>query len=417
MSANHAARGHARLSPSASHRWLHCPGSVRLSEGIPDTSSPFADEGSAAHELAEHCLKTGFDADRFTGWYVNLDGANASEKFTVKPLTEDRSHEITDEMVGAVQVYLDHVRWIVSGASDKFESGVEVWADLAHLGVDGMDGGTADFAGYDPETLTLHVADLKYGRGVAVSPQENPQLLSYALGVVKRYHNRGIDKVWLHVIQPRAAGEAIKTWQADVIDLLDFEADLVRGARRTQDPDAPLAAGEQCKFCKAAAICPERRAESLRIAQAEFSPVGEMTLPVVADMDAARLAAVLEEVNQVEDWCRRVKEHAHHVATHGAGIPGWKLVAKRATRRWKDEEMAAALLSDIIPIEKGSIWTEPELKSPAKIEPLMPGKNKTERAKALAGLCEKESSGTVLAPEADPRPPVRADAAGEFSAT
>lgn len=416
MSANHAARSHARLSPSGFARAFACPASVRASEGLPDLGSRYADEGTAAHELGEHCLKTAFDTDRFIGWWVNLDGANASEKFTIKPLTEDRSFEITEEMAAAVQVYVDHIRGIIATSSDEFEYGIEMWADLSYLSIPGMEGGTADFAGYDPVTKTVEVADNKYGRGVSVSPQDNPQLLGYGLGVVRRFHNRGVAKVRLHVIQPRASGEPIKIWEADAVDLIDFEADLVRAAKRTMDDDAPFVAGSHCKFCKKSPTCDARRDESLRIAQAEFSPVGEMTLPVVADMDTAAIAKVLEEVNQVEDWCRRVKEHAHHVATHGAGIPGWKLVAKRATRKWKDKEAAAFLLSDIVPAEKGSIWTEPELKSPTQVEPLMPGKNKKERAAALADLCSKESSGTVLAPENDPRPPVRADAAGEFSA-
>lgn len=414
MSTNHTERSHARISPSGFHRTFECPAWIKASQGVENRSSRYADEGSAGHELAEHLLKTAFDAERFVGYWVNLDGKNAAEKFTVKPLSDDRSYEITDEMAAAVQVYVDHVRGVIDGASDEFEYDVEVWADLRYLGIPGMEGGTADFAGYDPATMTIHIADYKHGRGVAVSPVNSKQCLGYALGVVKRYHNRGVKKFVITIVQPRASGEAIKTWEADVIDLLDFEADLVAAARRALDPDPPFNPGPHCTFCPVAATCEARRESALRIAQADFS-TGEMELPVVDGLAPARLAEILEEVNQVEDWCRRVKEHAHHVATHGDGIPGWKLVAKRATRKWKDEEEAASLLSDIVPAAKGSIWTDPKLKSPAQVEALVPGKNKDERARFLAALVVKESSGTVLAPEGDPRPPVRADAAGEFS--
>lgn len=378
-----------------------------MSAGIPNTSSAYADEGTAAHELAQHCLSTGFDADRFSEQYVNLDGKTPQDKFLSAP-SGPRCHLIDAEMADGVQQYLDFVRDIMNGTEVEWE--VEQWLSLKHLGIDGLDGGTGDFIAYHPATQTLDVVDLKYGRGVAVDPRENSQGLCYAIGAVQRYHNRGLKKLRISIVQPRCPHPdgPIRTWEADVVDLLDFRAELIDAAKATHEKDAPLAAGEHCRFCPAAATCPERRNQALAIAQAEFSAVGEMELPVVEQMAPAELAKVLRDIDQLEDFCRRVKEYAHNEATHGRMPPGFKLVAKRATRKWRDEASAAGSLEDLYGVT--DVWTEPKLKTPAQVEPLLPGKNKAERARALDAFVTKESSGTVLAPVDDPRPAVRADA-------
>ncbi len=407
----HTQRGHAKLSPSASKRWFNCPGSVRLSEGIADKGSVYADEGTAAHELAQHCMETGFDADRFGGMHINLKGKTPAGKFLKEP-AGDRCFLVTDEMAECVQIYLDYVREIAMKPGVEWQT--EQWLDLSHYGIEGLDGGTGDFVAYDPELKVLDVADFKYGRGVAVDPRENSQGLCYAIGAIKRYHNRGLVKLRITVAQPRCGGAPVRTWEADVVDLLDFENELVERAKATHAADAPLAAGDWCKFCKAAPVCPALRDHALSIAQAEFSTLGEIEMPVVTAMEPAKLASVLREAEQVKDWCRRVEEYAHHEATHGRSPPGFKLVAKRAVRRWKDEAGTPEVLADIFGLSAEQVMTEPELKTPAQVEPLIPGKNKQARAAAMADLVNKESSGTVLAPDGDPRPAVRADAS-EFS--
>lgn len=400
----HTNRKHARFSPSGSKRAMMCPGSINMQAGIPDTSSVFADEGTAAHELSERCLRNSLDADAFAEQYVNLD-APEDQRVTAEPIGA-RSFLIDAEMVDGVQTYIDTIREVIALSGPELEYEFERWVDLSNI--PGMEGGTADFAAYDPVTKRLTVADLKYGRGKPVEVKENTQLLCYALGVVNRYHNRGIGAVELIVVQPRCphSDGPVRRWETDPVTLLDFEVDLAQAAAATEAPDAPLKAGDWCTFCKAEATCPAKRDRVLEIAGAEFGVYdAQPTLPVVTQMSPDELARVLTMRAEIGSWLNRVDEFAHAEATHGRGPTGFKLVAKRATRKWRDPAEASQAL-----VNAGltDIWTEPELLSPAKIEPKMPGKNKTERAKALEALTIKESSGSVLAPDADPRPAIKA---------
>lgn len=412
--ANHSERKHARLAPSASERWWNCPGSIKASESILEQSSVYADEGTAAHELAQHCITSGFEADRYAGMYVNLD-AKPGLKFS-ELAAPGRSFLIDDEMVDGVQEYLDYCRGIVAKARCRVARGnpiewtAEQFVDLKWIGVDGLDGGTADFSVYDGETSTLEVVDFKYGRGVFVEPFENKQLLCYALGVARRYSNRGLRQVKLTVVQPRcpSATGSIRTWEADVLDLFDFEDDLRKRALATLEPDAALKPGEWCRFCPVGATCSARRDYALALAQGEFDALGALALTSAPVMSTDQLAVVLRHANEIEDWVRSVKEYAHNEAIHGRMPTGFKLVAKRATRQWQDENAVVPALRKI-GLSSMDFMIE-KLKSPAQVEPALPGKNKSARAAAIEHLVIKRSSGTVLAPNEDPRPAVQADA-------
>ena len=404
MTQAHAERAHAVLSPSASHRWMECPGSVRKSEGIARTSSVFADEGTAAHELAAHCLINGYNAERFSDWFVNID--TDKERFgQVDPPKHwkdtDRVFEVDDEMVDGVQVYLDYLRG-QNAPGDEMD--VEFRFDLQHI-ADGMFG-TGDCVIYRPSTGHLLVADFKYGRGVPVDPKENPQLLCYGLGAVKRHGNRPLSKVTLAIIQPRCRHPegSIRVWETNAVDLLDFEADLRKAAAATTATDAPLHAGDWCKFCPAAAICEVNQAKVDEIVGLAFAPDGEDP----AEMTPEKLSATLDKVDIVDSWVKRVRAHAHDTAVGGMAIPGWKLVDKRATRRWISEEDVEKELKVKYDLGDDEIY-ERKMKSPAEMEKLMPGKNKDVRSKMIAPLVTKQSSGVVLVPATDKRPAAKTD--------
>jgi hypothetical protein len=211
-------------------------------------------------------------------------------------------------------------------------------------------------------------------------------------------------------VQPRAfhAKGPIRTWTADAQELRLQEAEIRRKAKQTDDPNAPLRAGEHCRFCKAAAVCPERRAASLRACQIEFAADGEMSAPEIASLGADQLGRLLSEIDQVEAWCKRVREYAFAEATNGHMPAGWKLVARRAVRKWNDEGETAKVLK-LYGLHDEEIFTR-KILSPAQADKLVGKKD----AKALASLWSKTSSGATLAPESDPRESVKSDPSLEF---
>jgi hypothetical protein len=390
----HTTRSHAKLSPSAAHRWWNCPGSIRECAGIEQTSSIYADEGAAAHTLAERCLRERVDADEFIGQWVNLRSGKVSDDHSSD---HGLYIEITEEMVEAVQIYADVVREI------KHIQGVEceIEAKLDLRSVPGMEFGTGDFCAYSPADLTLDVIDFKYGKGVAVEVKENPQLLSYAIGTAKRYHNRGLKKVRLTVVQPRAPHPdgAIRTYECDAVDLMDFESELSAAAERTAEPDAPLKPGEWCKFCPAAAQCPALQSFALDAAREAFA---EQPVAVEA-LSSERLGEIYQVAQRLKDFVKRVEEHAHHEARHGRVPPGTKLVMKRANRKWKDEAEAQEFLL-LLGYEEDDI-VEKNLISPATADRML----KKQKA-AIEPYVTRESSGTTLVVLSDPRPAAKVDA-------
>lgn len=394
---------HAKLSASGADWWVNCPGGPAMVVGLPDVTSEFAAEGTAAHSLAERCLREGRDPAEFIGEAIKVD------RFVF---------EVDDEMADGVQVYIDAVEPF---CGPGWEWGIEVSYDnLAQLHPDF--GGTGDFVAYNEALGWLVVPDFKYGRNISVDPEENFQLLKYGLGAVRRYHNRGVKKISLGVVQPRdkSGADAVRWWDTDGLHLLEWSNDLIAAAKRTEQPDAPRVPGDWCRFCRAAAICPEAQAKALSAAQAEFAADGKVSAPDPEKFNPDQLGRALRAAEYLETWLKRVREFGHAQATAGVTPTGWKLVAKRASRKWRDEDAAEkAILS----------WgTDPEevfvrkLKSPAQIEtvvaPNLEGKTKKARSAAfavlVADIAEKVSSGTVLAPIESDKPAIRPEAADEF---
>ncbi len=365
------------------YRWSACPGSVKLSEGIVSKSSVYADEGSDAHALGAHCLQSEHDAAFYLGNECDIEG----RKFTPD-----------EDMAEAVQVYLDTVRGFV--ASDKKAVlKVEQRFDLSEVYPGCF--GTSDATIWLPKTQTLVVIDYKHGAGIPVPVIKhdvvNPQLQYYGLGALLA-SNYPAKRVRLVIVQPRCGDGLPSEHEMDAVDLIDFRADLKRFAEATAQPNPPLVPGDHCRFCPAAAMCPALTQKAQDMARLEFAPA--------LSYDPEKLKLALDSREPLKAWLKALDEFAYAEAEAGRPPLGYKLVAKRATRKWRDEgEVIDALQK--FGVKPGMYYDAPSLKSPAQLE-------KAIDKKVLAPFITSESSGHVLAPESDKRPSVKLDAKSEF---
>jgi hypothetical protein len=331
---------HALLSPSAAHRWVRCPGSLALDLtcGAEDTSSVFADEGTAAHELAQRCLDTRRDADAFLG--------------TVIELTNGSRFAVDDEMAGHVQTYLDAVRQFAEGHELLVEQRVDFSGVLNLAGCFG----TADALVATADGRELQVHDLKYGRGVKVEARHNEQLMLYALGALHQFDMLyAFERVRLVIHQPRLGH--LTEWDCALDELRTFGAEAARqGAlalhhlhTRTAPSDLPLAPGEkQCRFCKAKADCPALLASVTEALTGDLQDLSEDSiraavddLPGVFNLSLGRKLAL---VDLVEQWCKAVRARAESELLAGHPVEGFKLVeGRRGARAWSDAAAAEEL--------------------------------------------------------------------------
>ncbi len=420
----HTDRDHARLAPSAMHRIEGCPGSLAMEERMPPgKSSAAANEGTAAHELAAWALTMQRDPADMLGRVIDITGKDHARRFLQKgaPLTDDGTRwPVTEEMVEAVKVYVEH---ILSLGGERL---VEQRLHMTRIHEDIW--GTGDDITWLADEKHLHVVDLKYGRGVVVEAKDNSQLACYASGALTRLEAEGISgarTITMTIVQPRAPHDEgpVRSWTVDAAELADKELDIAGSARAaliaTGQNDVGsdewnaewLRPGEHCRFCSFGAQCPKRAEQAIADAQAEFADDGTMTLPEPESMTPEALADTLRKARQIQHWINAVEEHANAEAQAGRIPPGFKLVAKRATRSWKDESTFVAMAPMLFSVDTAQMYAAPKLLSPAQLEKLLP---KDERA-ALATFITSNSSGTNLVPADDARPSTRPSAEEDFA--
>lgn len=320
---------HAKLSPSSAYRWLACPGSVALcADAPPDESNEFADEGTAAHTLASWVLS---DKHKTTAYYrgavidVRNEDGSLRRQFTVE-----------EDFADYVQVYVDCVRDRLVGEAELL---IEQKLDTGLVSKRyGAVTGTGDAIILRPFDKIIEVHDLKYGRGVRVEARDNPQLMLYALGVLRGY-------AWLMPVERIVVG--IHQPRLDHMDLIEYTVDeLEQFASHVRDElydmdngNDSLNPGEkQCRFCPAAATCPALRGHAQKAALDDFA--------FISDLTEYGIGAAMDQVELVERWCEAVRAEARRLLDNGTKVPGWCLEeGRQGNRKWSDE---AAVLKAMV---------------------------------------------------------------------
>lgn len=389
---------HAVLGASSAHKWLQCPGSIRMSKDMPNESSVYAREGSAAHEIGEMALRDGKNAIDYLG-------------FKLKDYPEI---EVNETMCALVQEYLEAVRGEIekyeAAGYDDAELGVEIRFDLSHIYPQMF--GTCDAVLYLPQWKKLLVFDYKHG-WVSVPVERNPQTMYYALGAITGKHNREVTDIELIIVQPRSGHRAtIKRWACSEEELMDYKAVLIDSAKRTEKPDSKLNPGEWCKFCSAAPVCRALTNRVLELIKATDDIVEGIVMVNPDKIPFSELKDVWLNAGMIESWIKNVKSYCHTQAIQGNKLPGTKLVEGRAHRKWKDKDEAEKVLNamEFVGEINGDIHLT-ELKSPSQIEDMLP---KKQHAK-IKDLWVKGTGALTLVPDTDERAPARKDGISVFS--
>jgi len=360
---------HALLSPSASHRWIECPPSARLTEFLADTTSAYATEGTAAHSIAEEKLNhsLGYKAE--------------------KPKCEDSDMDsYTDDYVAFVTEQMADLVNPIAYAEQR-----------------------VDCSRYVPECFgtcdalivsdgVLHICDLKYGMGIKVEAKENDQLRIYALGALDMFGCLyDIHTVRMSIFQPRL--NHCDTWEVSVTDLLDWaENILVPAAQLAWNGGGYYKSGAHCQFCKAKAECRERAMENLALAAYEFTDPALLNTCEVAD--------ILGKIDELVSWGSDVKNFALARALSGTKYDGWKVVEGRSTRHYTDEGAVAEEVQSL-----GFDPYEHKLLGITSMTSLL-GKKRFEEK--VGGLTYKPQGKPVLVPVTDKRKEINT-AADDFA--
>ena len=364
----HSSRAHAMLSASSAARWLACPPSAVAAAAYENTSSEYAAEGTMAHEVAEIVAREGIRPE--TGG----DGFAA---------------DVTAEMLDCAAGYRDYIQEQIR-TPDAVQM-LERRVDFSAYVPDGF--GTCDCIIIQGDTLTI--IDYKYGKGVAVSAENNPQMRLYALGALNDYGIAyDVENVEMHIYQPRINN--ISTERLTVSALLEWAEDVVKPtAAKAAKGKGDYSPGAHCRFCPHAGRC---RALT-RVCTEYVTAHGARTaVPVLAPHEVAE---VLQMEPLVTLWLKRVRDQAMTTMLDGGEIPGYKVVeGRQGARRWTDEHLVAWMLDNAGYTRDE--YTTTTIFSPAGMDKAI-GKKKVEE---LLGSCVERSPGSpTIVPVSDKRPP------------
>lgn len=398
-------KAHATLGASNAHRWMACPGSVRLAAlAPPETDSEASKEGTAAHALAERCLRPKAPKRGQATNGVEVGDRGLTNIRRAADFIGQTFHgiEVDEDMAEAVQVYLD---W-AANKRDALElaygskpiAAIEEHIPLTWLRP-GMFG-TADLVLHTADCLW--VVDYKHGRGVWVNVDDNPQLMFYGLGALRHFGGAHTRSVHVVVVQPRHPRGGVSSKRYAAAELHRWGQEVLGPAADVAlSPEAPLVPGEsQCHWCPAKAICPALRDHVAAEAQTDFALIPSGAAPPRAiDLEPDDLARILTATPLVEQWLKACADQAERLMLGGVEVPGYKLVESSPRRRWKNPETAAKALARLAGPRAAELVTR-KLVSPAQAAKIL-GKKLTDAA--LATLVDKPAGVPTITKRDDKR--------------
>ena len=349
---------------STAKRVISCPASVKLVQQMPPKpSSEHADRGTLLHNVIAELLEFDKKPEQCLG---------ATYKDQV--LTQ----ELLDEKIIPALQALDEI-----DPNKQMEYMVETRVAFGDF-LPGVFGST-DLLGRRGSRAV--VLDWKFGDGVSVDATENPQLLFYAAAAMRtpsaQWVFEGATEIECIIVQP----PVIRRWVTDKARVVSFERELAKAVKQAQQDDAPMQSGEHCRWCAAKPVCPAMTGAVERAIKTQLQ-----SLPV------EQIALQLQQADVIEDYLRDLRALAFQMLEKGVPVPGYKMVAKRGTRQWIDEDAVAdwAIRSGLA----GDNIYDTKLKSPAQLEKVL----KKAKIEFPSEMVVAVSSGDTLAPESDPRP-------------
>lgn len=376
---------HAKLSPSGSNIWMNCAGSISAQEGLADETSEFAAEGTFAHDISDLCLGLGLEPHDFIGHRGTVEGF---------------SFEWTEEDADYLTLGIDEIRSLGGKFYGEHRVDLSKWLGAGQFG-------TLDRGVVLPNFICI--GDLKWGRGVPVSPVQNKQLRIYGLGFWEEHcsktHTDPDTEIRIIIDQPRCSGGGGE-WRTTLRDLLAFGEEARAAAERTRDPNAPRVAGDHCLWCKARkAGCPTFDSFAIDLVDSKFDDIDVSALvdapPLFpAVMTPERRAYILKHRKLFEDWLDILHAQALDDATRGLPCGGLKAVeGRKSPDKWFDNEIADAALAPIL----GDARFTKKVRSPTQVMKEIP-----EAARAtVEGLICRGSRKPVLVSEQDARPAIQ----------
>lgn len=369
---------HALLGPSGAKRWMSCPPSARLEEQFPDSSSEYADEGTLAHSLAEAIL-------RYNNGEISKKAFSTRfNKIKADPMYNQEMQDYIEDYTQRVWEIANEVKASCPDALVLFEQRL----DFSEYVPDGFGRGDVVIVADD----LINVIDLKYGKGVGVSAEDNPQLRLYGLGAYLEHSMLyDIRKVRMTIIQPRL--ENISTEELTAEELLSWvETEVKPKAALAYAGEGDFKVGDHCRFCKARATCRARADHNLELSRLDFADPALLTEEEIGE--------VLRRADELDHWVKDITEYALAEALKGTKYEGWKLVEGTSKRKYADPAKVLQVL-----IENGyeaeTVQKPTEPKGLTDMTKLL-GKKLFEEL--LSGLVIKPEGKPALVPESDKRP-------------